>query len=139
MAKLLNIFVVLSMLASMAHAFTACRPVRGARAMPSKVVSLPAGDAFSAQRVPRSVQRKSMQMGLFGLGTPELVVIGVIAAAVVGPKNLKKLAGDFGKVAGELKDVPEEFQKGLDEGKQNAIEKAAASAKTVDVEEKKEG
>mmetsp|Transcript_13925 Transcript_13925/g.41478 ORF Transcript_13925/g.41478 Transcript_13925/m.41478 type:complete len:121 (+) Transcript_13925:66-428(+) len=60
---------------------------------------------------------------LFGLGAPELVVILGLGAFVLGPDKLAGLAKDFGKVAGELKDVPKEFQEGIKEG-----EAAKASA-----------
>ena len=55
-------------------------------------------------------------MGLFGLGVPEIAVILGIAGFVLGPEKLGSLARDFGKVAGELKEVPKEFQEGLSEG-----------------------
>lgn len=34
----------------------------------------------------------------------------VLAAFVLGPTKLAEMARDFGKVAGELKDVPKEFR-----------------------------
>ena len=55
-------------------------------------------------------------MGLFGLGTPELVVIAGVALLVLGPDQVKKLAKDVGKISAELKQVPEEFNKGVDIG-----------------------
>ena len=55
-------------------------------------------------------------MSLFGLGAPELVVILGLGAFVLGPDKLASMAKDFGKVAGELKDVPKEFKEGLEEG-----------------------
>eukprot|EP00613_Pedinella_sp_CCMP2098_P002156 CAMPEP_0171627424 /NCGR_PEP_ID=MMETSP0990-20121206/20748_1 /TAXON_ID=483369 /ORGANISM="non described non described, Strain CCMP2098" /LENGTH=166 /DNA_ID=CAMNT_0012195245 /DNA_START=12 /DNA_END=512 /DNA_ORIENTATION=+ len=58
----------------------------------------------------------SLKMGLFGLGGPEIAVIVAVAGLVLGPQKLAELARDFGKVAGELKDVPKEFQEGLAQG-----------------------
>ena len=62
----------------------------------------------------------SVQMqGLFGLGAPEIAIILVAAAFVLGPQKLAELGKDAGKMAGEygkeLKNVPEEFKKGYDE------------------------
>uniref|UniRef100_A0A7S2VF94 Uncharacterized protein n=1 Tax=Entomoneis paludosa TaxID=265537 RepID=A0A7S2VF94_9STRA len=69
-------------------------------------------------------QRKSVApvqtMGLFGLGVPEIGVILVAAAFVLGPQKLAELGKDAGKIAGELKEVPKEFQKGLEEGEAQA-------------------
>ena len=69
-------------------------------------------------------QRKSMAsvqtMGLFGLGAPELLVIGVAAAFLLGPQKLAELGKDAGKIAGELKEVPKEFQAGMQEGETQA-------------------
>lgn len=62
------------------------------------------------------VREGTLTMGLFGLGGPEIAVIAVVAGLVLGPEKLSGLARDFGKVAGELKDVPKEFQEGLSEG-----------------------
>jgi len=65
-------------------------------------------------------------MGLFGLGAPEIGVILVAAAFLLGPEKLAELGKDAGKIAGELKEVPKEFQAGLKEGEAQA---AAAKKK----------
>ena len=44
-----------------------------------------------------------------------MVILG-LGAFVLGPDKLASMAKDFGKVAGELKDVPKEFKEGLEEG-----------------------
>jgi sec-independent protein translocase protein TatA len=79
-------------------------------------------------------QRKSMAsvqtMGLFGLGAPEVAIILVAAAFLLGPQKLAELGKDAGKIAGELKEVPKEFQKGLSEGE----ELAKANKQKVDEE-----
>ena len=62
-----------------------------------------------------------MTMGLFGLGPPEIAVILAVGGFVLGPTKLAELARDFGKVAGELKDVPKEFQEGLAEGEAEMV------------------
>ena len=75
----------------------------------------------------RSVSNVQM-MGLFGLGAPEIAVILVAAAFLLGPQKLAELGKDAGKIAGELKEVPKEFQAGLKEGEQSA--KLAKSQET---------
>ena len=69
-------------------------------------------------------QRKSMAsvqtMGLFGLGAPEIAIILIAAAFLLGPQKLAELGKDAGKIAGELKEVPKEFQKGMAEGEKEA-------------------
>ena len=71
-------------------------------------------------------QRKSVAsvqtMGLFGLGAPEIAIILIAAAFLLGPQKLAELGKDAGKIAGELKEVPKEFQKGLAEGEKKAAE-----------------
>lgn len=57
---------------------------------------------------------------LFGLGGPELAIILIAAAFLLGPQKLAELGKDAGKIAGELKEVPKEFQKGLEEGEEQA-------------------
>ena len=59
-------------------------------------------------------------MGLFGLGAPEIGVILVAAAFLLGPEKLAELGKDAGKIAGELKEVPKEFQEGMKEGEAQA-------------------
>jgi sec-independent protein translocase protein TatA len=89
-------------------------------------------------------QRYSMAqvqtMSLFGLGGPELAVILIAAAFVLGPEKLAALGKDAGKIAGELKEVPKEFQKGLDEGEQQAMamKKEISAADVEKVEAKVE-
>jgi len=55
-------------------------------------------------------------MGIFGLGAPELAIIAGVALLILGPEQVKKLAKDVGKVSAELKQVPEEFEKGMSAG-----------------------
>ena len=78
-------------------------------------------------------------MGLFGLGGPEIAIILIAAAFLLGPQKLAELGKDAGKIAGELKEVPKEFQKGLQEGEEEALKlKNDMTAKVEDVEVKKE-
>jgi sec-independent protein translocase protein TatA len=109
--------------------------------------------ATSTKRTPLDVpnsaldrQRRSVAnvqlMGLFGLGAPEIAVILVAAAFLLGPQKLAELGKDAGKIAGELKEVPKEFQAGLKEGEQAAqMAKQQQQQQTIPeatIEEKKE-
>ncbi|TFJ80444.1 hypothetical protein NSK_008185 [Nannochloropsis salina CCMP1776] len=67
--------------------------------------------------------------GIFGLGTPELVVIALVAGIVLGPDKIVDLARGVGKAAGELKAVPQEFEKGLKSGEDAAVQTKADLAK----------
>ena len=60
-------------------------------------------------------------------GTPELLIIGAVALLVLGPDQVKKLAKDVGKVSAELKQVPDEFNKGMADGAQELESKKLAS------------
>ena len=55
-----------------------------------------------------------------------------LGAFVLGPDKLASMAKDFGKVAGELKDVPKEFKEGLEEGE------AAKAARVLESGEEEE-
>ena len=85
----------------------------------------------NARRNPKT-RRSVVTNSLFGLGAPELVVILGLGAFVLGPDKLASMAKDFGKVAGELKDVPKEFKEGLEEGE------AAKAARVLESGEKEE-
>eukprot|EP00557_Chaetoceros_sp_GSL56_P004756 CAMPEP_0176488858 /NCGR_PEP_ID=MMETSP0200_2-20121128/6952_1 /TAXON_ID=947934 /ORGANISM="Chaetoceros sp., Strain GSL56" /LENGTH=80 /DNA_ID=CAMNT_0017885907 /DNA_START=358 /DNA_END=600 /DNA_ORIENTATION=- len=68
-------------------------------------------------------------MSFFGLGLPEIAIILVAAAFLLGPQKIAELGRDAGKMTTELKKVPEEFQKGLEEGE---IEARSKRAKPMD-------
>jgi sec-independent protein translocase protein TatA len=94
------------------------------------------GSFSQTQKIPASIlehqpvallrQRKSVASiqtkSLFGLGAPELVVIAIAAAFLLGPQKLAELGKDAGKIAGELKEIPKEFQQGMAEGEKQAKE-----------------
>jgi sec-independent protein translocase protein TatA len=73
-------------------------------------------------------------MGLFGLGAPEVGIILVAAAFLLGPDKLAEFGKDAGKIAGELKEVPKEFQAGMAEGEANAKKMKLDEAEVVKVE-----
>ena len=51
---------------------------------------------------------------MFGIGLPELIIIGVIALIVVGPKKLPDLAKALGKGMAEFKKATHEIKESLD-------------------------
>lgn len=71
---------------------------------------------------------------LFGLGAPELAIIAIAAAFLLGPQKLAELGKDAGKIAGELKEVPKEFQKGMKEGEIEATNSLKSAAPVKDAE-----
>eukprot|EP00539_Tryblionella_compressa_P008791 CAMPEP_0178796812 /NCGR_PEP_ID=MMETSP0745-20121128/10868_1 /TAXON_ID=913974 /ORGANISM="Nitzschia punctata, Strain CCMP561" /LENGTH=87 /DNA_ID=CAMNT_0020455315 /DNA_START=221 /DNA_END=484 /DNA_ORIENTATION=- len=85
-------------------------------------------------------------MGLFGLGAAEIAVILVVVAFVLGPDQIGRMAGNMaGKVKGEyeglpddLKRIPEEFQKGMEESTENARARNAKKMEAVPDEEGKD-
>jgi sec-independent protein translocase protein TatA len=70
--------------------------------------------------------------GLFGLGAAEIAIILVAAAFLLGPQKLAELGRDAGKMAGELKEVPKEFQKGIAEGEKEALKMKEDSMKQIE-------
>jgi sec-independent protein translocase protein TatA len=81
-------------------------------------------------------------MSLFGLGVPELAVIGVLAAIIFGPKNLAGMGKDLGKIAGSLKAEAATFSEAMNESLAEAekgmkevekeVAKPATAAKPVE-------
>merc|ERR1719436_1232290 len=65
------------------------------------------------QPQPRSAGPSARRV--FGLGTSEILVILAVGAFLLGPETLKGFAKEAGKAAGDLKDVPEAFQAGMEE------------------------
>lgn len=82
-------------------------------------------------------QRKSVAqvqtMGLFGLGGFEIAIILVAGAFVLGPEKLGEMSRGAGKMSSglgsEFKDIPKEFQKGLEEGETEARSRKAKPMK----------
>jgi len=81
-------------------------------------------------------ERKSManvqMMGFFGLGAPEIVLILVAGAFVLGPQKLAALGKEAGKMSSDFKDVPKEFQKGFEEGEIEAKSRVAKKMDSVE-------
>ena len=130
MARITNVIAIFFAFFGMAAAFA---PVNTNFGVTRMTPTSPMSDfqPASLQRQRNSVAQVQT-MGLFGLGAPEIGVIFVAAAFLLGPEKLASLGKDAGKIAGELKEVPAEFQKGLEEGEAQA---KAAKAK-LEAEEK---
>ena len=116
-----TIVLLLSIFGNVANAFAPSKAYRTVQSTTTTFAPQPA-TAFQ----PASLQRQRYSvaqvqtMGLFGLGAPEIGVILVAAAFLLGPEKLASLGKDAGKIAGELKEVPKEFQKGMEEGEAQA-------------------
>jgi Sec-independent protein translocase protein TatA len=92
----------------------------------------------TTRHLPVSVQRQRKSvgvvqtMGLFGLGIPEILIIVVAIGFVLGPVKIGRLLRGSEQRANELKEelktVPKEFKKGLEEGE---IEARARKAKLM--------
>ena len=82
------------------------------------------GDCHAVIGRQRQSVSKVSTMGLFGLGIPEVAIICVAAAFVLGPETIGNLIGQakggFDELPEDIKKIPEEFQKGVEEGESNA-------------------
>uniref|UniRef100_A0A6T7Z9N7 Uncharacterized protein n=1 Tax=Prymnesium polylepis TaxID=72548 RepID=A0A6T7Z9N7_9EUKA len=91
-------------MSSSAFSFTQA-PLRGTRAR-----TVAPAVALSPRKPTHGSRLAPVQMGLFGLGGPEIAVIGVVMIFVLGPDKIKSLARDAGKAVPTLKEVAEEFK-----------------------------
>lgn len=86
----------------------------------------------SLERQRQSVGKVQVQ-GLFGLGGPEIAVILLVGAFILGPEQIGNFAGQLkeslNEVPDELKKIPEEFQKGVEEGEISARARNAKEMK----------
>jgi Sec-independent protein translocase protein TatA len=92
--------------------------------------------SFTSITTPIRSNKSTQLYSLFGLGPGELVIIAIAAIFLIGPSKLTEFTRSAGEVAGkeasawkELKNIPEEFQKGLEEGE---IESRSRKAKVMD-------
>jgi sec-independent protein translocase protein TatB len=77
---------------------------------------------------------------MFDIGWSEILVIVVVAIVVVGPKELPRLMGTFGRYAGKLRRAAAEFQRQFDEAMRDtemaevkkAMESVRAEAASLD-------
>lgn len=56
---------------------------------------------------------------LFGLGTPEILIILVVVLLIFGPKNLPKLGAALGKTVKNVREGMDEEGEGNDDESQN--------------------
>lgn len=141
MRQFVNAVVVLLVLvANNVSAFAPPTSLQQRINSPAHVGGIATTPAINTAYQPRSLQRQRKSvaqvqtMGLFGLGAPEIGIILVAAAFLLGPEKLASLGRDAGKIAGELKEVPKEFQAGLAEGEATAkAMKEASAAKDAEV------
>ena len=145
MKLLYNYFLFLNLLLGQGSAFVNPRVHPGVVATAPK--NPPAlGRVSSPVALPQHLQRQrksvaSVQLhGIFGLGLGEIAVILVVVGFVLGPQNLGRLAASSTKRANALKDelqrVPEEFQKGMEEGESTARARKARVIKVIKDEDK---
>jgi sec-independent protein translocase protein TatA len=63
---------------------------------------------------------RSLQMGLFGLGWPEIAVIAGVGLLIWGPSRVGELGRNLGTLAGNLKRASSEFKEGLESSLEEA-------------------
>lgn len=72
------------------------------------------------------VSRSTRLHGVFGLGFGEIVIIGVAVGFLLGPETIGKWFRSSVESAAQVaREVPEEFQKGLEEGESEARSRTA--------------
>ncbi|GAB0495537.1 hypothetical protein MMPV_006839 [Pyropia vietnamensis] len=89
--------------------------------------TIPAGRRGVGARLP-------VQMGLFGLGAPEIAVIVGVGLLLFGPKKLADYGKKAGSLAGDVKKATAEFREAMDESLSDAdaeIEARRASKPVV--------
>jgi sec-independent protein translocase protein TatB len=74
---------------------------------------------------------------MFDIGWSELLVIGVVAIIVVGPKDLPKLMRGIGFYAGKLRRAASDFQRQFEEAmRESEVEEVRKAIESVKVEGK---
>jgi TatA/E family protein of Tat protein translocase len=53
---------------------------------------------------------------MFGIGTPELIIILIVALLVIGPKKLPDIAKALGRALGEFRRATDELKENIDIG-----------------------
>ena len=98
--------------------------------------------ALSRRQITKTTTTSTRLQSFFGLGPGELILIFLAGLIVIGPSKLLQFSKEAGEVAGktaaglgdewsEIKSIPEEFQKGVEEGE---IEARSRKAKVMDTD-----
>ena len=69
---------------------------------------------------------------MFDIGWTELLVIGVVALIVIGPKDLPVMFQQLGRFTGKLRMMAREFQSAMEQAaKESGVSEAAADLKSM--------
>ncbi len=68
-------------------------------------------------------------MRIFGMGTPELIIILIVILIIFGPKNLPKLGSALGKTVKNLRDGMDSGKKELESDEEEVVEAKPAAKK----------
>ena len=79
-------------------------------------------------KVHRASRLAPVQMGLFGLGGPEIAVIAVVVTFLLGPDKLKELAKEAGKIVPDLKEISSEAASSFKDASVEAANELKASS-----------
>jgi len=135
MNRFIKTIAILASIIGSASAFAPSLPL-ASRTFATSTANVDPYQPVSLQRQRKSVAQVQT-MGLFGLGAPEIGIILVAAAFLLGPDKLASLGKDAGKIAGELKEVPKEFQAGMAEGEAQAkVMKQKSEAESAQIVDK---
>lgn len=63
--------------------------------------------------------RRKVLKDILGLGPAEIAITLVVSLVLFGPDTLKSLTKDVGKAAAELKELPQTFKEGMEEGQES--------------------
>merc|ERR1719327_540590 len=108
-------------------------PAAAAAAATAAAAAASAPTVLRPHAAPPRAAPGAVQMGLFGLGYPELAVIGLVGIVLLGPERLVPMARDLGKSASGLKEVSDSFAQGMAEGEVGlANEKKLDGMKTAE-------
>lgn len=136
--------VALIFVATICHVLAFVSPSRRVKSNISYQNRLHEDRRFPAKVLQPGQQRQvsTQLMGLFGLGTGEIFLILIGIGVVLGPQKLLEMVRSSPKVLDEYKEelskIPEEFQKGMEEGEIEARSRKAKPVKRVDATTNKE-